>query len=234
MYLKRWNDDLYCVCCSWEEPDDPAVLFGLYSLLFVCFNKHTHTRVQKLLQIVLNSCLGKFSLQISFKFKAPCGRNGLKVCQCWPRAPASPCMPSDPRSPTSVCVVTYSILISSSHVQKHKCLTNWCPKFTGRSINSWGGESKHNLTLVSERSFSCPRRIFLAVSLLDSNRSGGTANWHASCAKQNVSRCATPTPYSVDASKHQFNLDIIFCNALWLCLLFIKLHLLIKFLIIQE
>lgn len=45
-----------------------ALHFGLYSLLFVCFNKHTRTRVQKPSNCVANSCFGKFSLQIAFKF----------------------------------------------------------------------------------------------------------------------------------------------------------------------
>lgn len=45
-----------------------ALHFGLYSLLFVCFNKHTRTRVKKTSNCVANSCFGKFSLQIAFKF----------------------------------------------------------------------------------------------------------------------------------------------------------------------
>lgn len=113
MYLKQMKEGLVlspsnaCLVIE-EEKKGPsasyflALRFGLYSLLFVCFNKHTRTRVQKTSNCVANSCFGKFSLQITFKFeRLLVEENGLKVCQCWPRATVSPCMPSNSKSPTS-------------------------------------------------------------------------------------------------------------------------------------
>lgn len=52
-----------------------ALHFGLYSLLFVCFNKHTRTRVQKTFKLcckfMFRQILSSNCLQI---LKAPCGR----------------------------------------------------------------------------------------------------------------------------------------------------------------
>lgn len=102
-----------------------ALHFGLYSLLFVCFNKHTRTSVQKnfklcckfmFRQILSSNCL---EIEKAFLVEA----NGLKVCQCWPRATVSPRMPSNPFSTSltcSVCVVTYFILFRSFLMSKNQ------------------------------------------------------------------------------------------------------------------
>lgn len=123
-----------------KKKDSRSPIFWLYILAcilccFVCFNKHTRTRVQNFklcCKFMFRQILSSNCLQI---FKAPCGRKWTKglpnvghMLQC------HLCMPSNSKSPSifysrhlkcSVCVVTYSILMSSSHVQKkHKCLTN--------------------------------------------------------------------------------------------------------------
>lgn len=57
-----------------------ALHFGLYSLLFVCFNKHTRTRVQKTFKLcckfMFRQILSSNCLQI---WKAPCGRKWTEV-----------------------------------------------------------------------------------------------------------------------------------------------------------
>lgn len=47
-----------------------------FAVLSALINIHAH--VYKTSNCVANSCFGKFSLQIAFKFKAPCGRKWIK------------------------------------------------------------------------------------------------------------------------------------------------------------
>lgn len=74
--------------------------FWLYILacILCCLSAliNIHALVYKTSNCVANSCFGKFSLQITFKFKAPCGRKWTKgLPNVWPRATVSPCMPSN-------------------------------------------------------------------------------------------------------------------------------------------
>lgn len=130
--------------CYWKEekkkkdhrsPIFWLLHFGLYSLLFVCFNKHTRTRVQNLKlcckfmfrQILSSNCLQILRLLVE--------ENGLKVCQCWPHATVSPCMPSNSKSPTSIVGISQVLCTCSDILHPYEFLScpktlNWCPKFT--------------------------------------------------------------------------------------------------------
>lgn len=135
-----------------KKKDSRSPIFWLYILAcilccFVCFNKHTRTRVQNFklcCKFMFRQILSSNCLQI---FKAPCGRKWTKglpnvghMLQC------HLCMPSNSKSPSifysrhlkcSVCVVTYSILMSSSHVQKNINVSQiWCAKFTVDAASS--------------------------------------------------------------------------------------------------
>lgn len=151
---------MYCqsnACVVIEKKKGPpwsyflALHFGLYSLLFVCFNKHTRTRVQNFklcCKFMFRQILSSNFLQI---LRLLVEENGLKVCQCWPHATVSPCMPSNSKSPTlMLCMCSdifhpYEFLMS----KKHKCLTIWCLNFTVDAA------SRVSLTPIKPTSFYC-------------------------------------------------------------------------------
>lgn len=128
-----------------RSPHFWALHFGLYSLLFVCFNKHTRTRVQKL-QIVSQIHVSANSLfKFSSNLRLHVEEGGLKVCHCWPYATVSPCMPSSSKSPSVVGISELCLCSGVPHVPKH--LTNWCPKFTVNAATSERPGGGHKSTI---------------------------------------------------------------------------------------
>lgn len=65
-----------------KKKDRRSPIFWLYILacILCCLSAliNIHAHVYKTSNCVANSCFGKFSLQIAFKFKAPCGRKWTK------------------------------------------------------------------------------------------------------------------------------------------------------------
>lgn len=114
-----------------KKKDHRSPIFWLYILacILCCLSAliNIHAHVYKTSNCVANSCFGKFSLQIAFKFKAPCGRKWTKglpmLATCYSCHLACHQIPNPP---TSIVGISQVLCMCSDILHPYEFLS--CPK----------------------------------------------------------------------------------------------------------